>query len=112
MVLLSAVFHAGIVTQAPQELHEHYIRSLDLNALAMEWKDFYNKKRPHSSLGGVRSWQKLQSTEHLISDRYDYAESLWDSEEKIMYRNYEYIKLLKKKNISPYNRKPVTKKSK
>lgn len=28
-------------------------RSLGLNALAMEWQDFYNKKRPHSSLGGM-----------------------------------------------------------
>ena len=87
-------------------------RSLDLNALAMEWQDFYNKKRPHSSLGGMTPSQKLQSAEHLISDQYDYAESLWDSDETFIPRNYEYFTLLKKNNISPYKRNPVAKKRK
>ena len=26
--------------------------TLDLNTMAMEWQEFYNKKRPHSSLNG------------------------------------------------------------
>lgn len=84
--------------------------SLDLNTLAVEWQEFYNKKRPHSSLGGITPWQKLMAAEHLIPTQYDYAESVWDSNEKIIPRNYEYLKLLKKSDISPYTRKPVAKK--
>ncbi|WP_426480013.1 integrase core domain-containing protein [Chryseobacterium sp. CBSDS_008] len=34
--------------------------------LAIEWQEFYNKKRPHSSLNGKTPWEKLQSLEHLI----------------------------------------------
>lgn len=29
---------------------------LDLNASAIEWQNFYNKKRPHSSLNGKTPW--------------------------------------------------------
>ncbi len=80
-------------------------RSLDLNALAMEWQEFYNKKRPHSSLKGLTPWQKYRSAEHLVPDQYDYAEQQWDQDEKVMPRNYEYLKFLKKKGASPYNHK-------
>ncbi|MCS4302095.1 transposase InsO family protein [Chryseobacterium sp. BIGb0232] len=39
---------------------------LDLNALAIEWQEFYNKKRPHSSLNRKTPWEKSHSLEHLI----------------------------------------------
>ncbi len=42
-------------------------KTLDLNATAMEWQEFYDKKRPHSSLNGKTPMQKLKSVEHLIS---------------------------------------------
>ena len=87
-------------------------QSLDLNALAMEWQEFYNKKRPHSSLRGLAPWQKLLSVEHLISDQYDFAERQWNPDEQVMPRNYEYLKFLKKNNLSPHNRKLAAKKKK
>ena len=71
-------------------------QSLNLNDLAVEWQEFYNKKRSHSSLKGMTPWQKLQSVEHLISDQYNYAEQQWNPNEKVLPRNYEYLKFLKK----------------
>ncbi|WP_394358769.1 integrase core domain-containing protein [Porphyromonas macacae] len=41
-------------------------KTLDLNAIAMEWQEFYNKKRAHSSLNEKTPMQKLKSVEHLI----------------------------------------------
>lgn len=40
-------------------------KSLDLEFLALDWQNFYNKKRPNSSLNGKTPWQKLKSVEHL-----------------------------------------------
>ena len=71
-------------------------QSLNLHALAVEWQDFYNKKRTHSSLKGMTPWQKLQSVEHLISAQYNYAKQQWNPNEKVLPRNYEYLKFLKK----------------
>jgi hypothetical protein len=83
-----------------------------MNALAMECQEFYNHKRPHSSLGGMTPWQKLLSVEHLIPDQYNYAEWQWNPDEQIIPRNFEFLKFLKKKNLSPYNRQPAVKKPK
>ncbi|WP_394801627.1 integrase core domain-containing protein [Chryseobacterium cucumeris] len=30
---------------------------LNLNTLATQWQEFYNKKRPHSSLNGKTPWE-------------------------------------------------------
>lgn len=40
--------------------------SLDLAYLAVEWQEFYNKKRPHSALNGETPYQKLKLVENLI----------------------------------------------
>jgi transposase InsO family protein len=69
--------------------------SLDLEFLAIDWQNFYNKKRPHSSLNGKTPWQKLKSVEHLIPIQPDVTKQFWDSEEEVWPRNYEYLKRFK-----------------
>lgn len=66
--------------------------SLDLEFLAADWQNFYNKKRPHSSLNGKTPWQKLKSVEHLIPIQPDVTKQFWDSQEEVWPRNYEYLK--------------------
>ena len=74
-------------------------KSLDLNALAIEWQDFYNKKRLHSSLKGKTPYQKLKQVEKLIPIQPDVTKKFWESEEKVIPRNYQYLKFLKHNNI-------------
>ena len=73
-------------------------KSLDLN-LAIEWQDIYNKKRPHSSLKGKTPYQKLKQVEKLIPIQPDVTKKFWESEEKVIPRNYQYLKFLKQYNI-------------
>ncbi|WP_298646322.1 IS481 family transposase [uncultured Proteiniphilum sp.] len=72
--------------------------SLNLEYLAIEWQEFYNKKRPHSSLNGKTPWQKLKSVEHLIPIQPDVTKQFWDSKEEVWPRNYEYLKRFKNTN--------------
>jgi transposase InsO family protein len=74
-------------------------KSLDLNALAIEWQNFYNKKRPHSSLKGKTPFQKLKEVEKLIPIQPDVTKKFWESEEKVIPRNYEYLKFIKQNNL-------------
>ena len=73
-------------------------KTLDLNVMAMEWQEFYNKKRPHSSLNGKTPMQKLKSVKHLVPIQPDVSEKFWESNEEILTRNYEYIKFIKHRN--------------
>jgi transposase InsO family protein len=73
-------------------------KSLDLN-LAIEWQDIYNKKRPHSSLKGKAPYQKLKQVEKVIPIQPDVTKKIWKSEEKVIPRNYQYLKFLKQYNI-------------
>ncbi len=66
--------------------------------MAIEWKNSYDRKRPHSSLNRKTPWQKLKSVEHLISIQSDVSEKFWESKEEILPRNYEYLKFIKRKN--------------
>lgn len=70
-------------------------KTLDLNKMAIEWQEFYDKKRPHSLLNGKTPIQKLKSAEHLVPIQPDVAEKLWESNEKTFPRNYEYLKFIK-----------------
>lgn len=72
--------------------------NLDFNALAFEWHDFYNKKKPYSSLGGETPYQKLKEVSTLIPIQTDIKQKFWESDEKILPRNYQYLKYLKQKN--------------
>ena len=87
-------------------------QSLDLGELALEWQDFYNKKRAHSSLNGMTPWQKFKSVEHLVPDQYLPAIELPDWDEVPLARNYEYMKYLKKNNLPIYTTKLAKKKRK
>lgn len=71
-------------------------RNLDLNELAKEWQEFYNKKRPHSSIKGKTPWQKFKAVEDLIPIQPDVTKAFWDSKEFIKPRNHEYLKWLAK----------------
>lgn len=70
--------------------------SLNLEAMAIEWQDFYNNKRPHSSLNGKTPRQKLKSVEHLVPIQPDVTKQFWDAEEEVWPRNHEYLKRFKK----------------
>lgn len=70
-------------------------KTLDLNAMAMEWQEFFIMKRPHSSLNGKTPMQKLKSVEHLVPIQPDVSEKFWESNEGILPRNYEYLKFMK-----------------
>ena len=74
-------------------------KSLNINVLAIEWQNFYNKKRPHSSLKGKTPLQKLKEVEKLIPIQPDVTKKFWESEEKVISRNYEYLKFIKKNNL-------------
>ena len=69
-------------------------RNLDLNQLAKEWEEFYNKKRPHSSLKGKTPWQKFKEVEELVPIQPDVTKAFWDSEEFIKPRNNQYLQWL------------------
>lgn len=70
--------------------------SLDLAYLALEWQEFYNKKRPHSAFNGKTPYQKLKSVENLIPIEPDVTSKFWDSNETVILRNDEYLKLIKR----------------
>lgn len=75
-------------------------KSLDLNSMALEWQDFYNLKRHHSSLGGMTPWQKFKSVESLVPIQPVVSEAFYESEEEIIPHNYEYLNFCKRKNES------------
>ncbi len=92
-----------------RELKKHQVKAVvkrrkksdytdDLNAMAMEWQEFYNKKRPHSSLNGKTPMQKLKSVKHLVPIQPDVSEKFWESNEEILPRNYKYLKFIKHRN--------------
>jgi hypothetical protein len=62
-----------------------------------EWT--HNKKRPHSSLKGKTPFQKLKEVEKLIPIQPDVTKKFWESEEKVIPRNYEYLKFIKQNNL-------------
>ncbi len=68
--------------------------------MALEWQDFYNLKRNHSSLGGMTPWQKFKSVESLVPIQPVVSEAFYESEEEIIPRNYEYLNFCKRKNES------------
>lgn len=74
-------------------------KSLNLNALAIEWQNFYNKKRPHSSLKGKTPFQKLKEVEKMIPLQLDVTKKFWESKEKVIPRNYQYLKFIKQNNL-------------
>lgn len=69
----------------------------NLRKLAKNWQDFYNKKRPHSSLGGKTPMQKFKTVEKHIPIQPEVSLAFMDSNEIILPRNYEYLKLITKK---------------
>ena len=70
---------------------------INVHELAMEWQNFYNYKRPHSSLSGLTPAQKLKEVEHLIPIQPEVTQEFWDSNEQIYPKNSDYWQMIKKK---------------
>jgi transposase InsO family protein len=79
-------------------------RSMDLKLLAKEWETFYNRKRPHSSLGGKTPWQKYREMKNSIPIQPEVTDLFWESNEQVYARNAEFWSLIKDKNNSLKNR--------
>lgn len=73
---------------------------LDLNRLVLEWQEFYNHKRPHSSLNGKTPHEKFMEVEHLIPTQPEITAMFWESKECIFPRNYEYYNLIRNKKTT------------
>jgi len=67
-------------------------KKLDLNSLANEWQEFYNNKRPHSSLKGKTPLQKLKSLKDKIPIQPEVTTLFWDAKEEVRPRNSYYLK--------------------
>lgn len=66
-------------------------KGLNLNNLASEWIEFYNRKRPHLSLNGKPPWQKFCDLEQQIPIQPEVTQAFWDSEEEIKPRNAAWV---------------------
>jgi transposase InsO family protein len=62
-------------------------RNLDLAPKLIEWQNFYNNKRPHSSLRGKTPSEKLLEVEHLIPIQPDVTGKYWEKDVQIVPRN-------------------------
>ena len=73
-------------------------RNLDLASKLLEWQNFYNHKRPHSSLQGKTPYERLLELEHLIPIQPDITAKYWKNEEEIHSRSskWHYHKLRSK----------------
>lgn len=69
----------------------------NLRELAENWQYFYNNKRPHSSLDGKTPMQKFKTVEKHIPFQPEVSLAFMDSNEIILPRSYEYLKLINKK---------------
>lgn len=70
---------------------------LELSKMVLEWESFYNKKRPHSSLGGKTPWQKFQQVEHLVPIQPEVTQAFWDTQEEVKARDSYYFYKYSKK---------------
>ena len=68
-----------------------------ISNLALQWQDFYNNKRPHSSLSGKTPIQMLKSLEKSIPIQPEVSSAFMDSNEEILPRNYGFLKTIKKR---------------
>jgi len=76
------------------------VNDLDLNSMIKGWQEFYNKKRPHSSLKGKTPFKKLQDVEHLIPIQPEITKNFKDSMEEVMPRNSTLYYMKKREKYS------------
>ncbi|MDV3575754.1 hypothetical protein CMU59_18440 [Elizabethkingia anophelis] len=61
----------------------------------MKWQDFYSKKKTTLVFEWKNAVGEVQELEYLIPIQPEVTTKLWDSEEKIISRNYVYLNYLK-----------------
>jgi transposase InsO family protein len=62
-------------------------KNMDLAPRLLEWQNFYNHKRPHSSLKGKTPYERYQELEHLIPIQPDITGKYWEKDVVIVPRN-------------------------
>lgn len=75
-------------------------KTLQIEPLLADWEHFYNHKRPHASLNGKTPYEKYLELENLIPIQPEVTGEYWKKEEIIRPRNYQYLTLIKKLNMS------------
>jgi transposase InsO family protein len=70
-----------------------------LNEMAIGWQNFFNQKRPHSSLNGKTPWQKYLETENEIPIQPEITQLFWESDEQILPRNSAFLRYLKNRKV-------------
>ena len=62
-------------------------RGMHLAGQLLQWQEFYNSKRPHSSLKGRTPAEKLVEVEHLVPIQPDVTAKYWEKEVEIIVRS-------------------------
>lgn len=65
-----------------------------------DWEKFYNYQRPHASLQGKTPHEKYLELQSDAPDPHVIRKTFWKKPERILPRNYEYLRFIKKSSVS------------
>ncbi|MDN5246839.1 DDE-type integrase/transposase/recombinase [Candidatus Cardinium sp. TP] len=89
------------------DLDEFYssvnIKDPDLEVKLLDWEEYYNKERPHSSLQGETTWEKYKELANIIPFLSEVKGNYMPSNEPFVTQNYKHdqiLKLLRKHKIN------------